>query len=349
MKGKTRSGSVIILIALLITFILYYGIETFYKPRPITAKEYVKLLGIGINVDWMSFNKTNYYYFYWRNKGVNIPVLFREEGFSNVRIRVGVDVINNSKALSELKDIVNDCLKAGIIPIITYTAYDIRNNPTNPQAVKHFINWWVTIARYFKGTSYLLSYDLVIESSGKIKNYPWLLDKIYNETITAIRKIDRYRIIIVTAPANISSPFALKYLKIRWDPYIIAEWHIYAGGPCPKRGENSSGPVYSREYIKEAVEVAINWSKKTDIPIWMGAWRPNCYPKHVERYYPDGAPKGLYTVNQVLPFVKYMTNILCKNHIPFDINADTRFFDIKDLRWYGSQEKILEVILSCKQ
>ncbi len=347
MKEKSK-GTAIIVIAILVSFTIYYAFGTSLGSKPITAKEYVKILGVGINVDWMTFNKTNYYYFYWRNRGVNIPHIFRIRGFDNVRIRVGFDLTKDPNALKELKEIVNDCLKAGIVPVITYTAFDIRNNPTSPDAIKHFIEWWVTVANYFKGTSYLLSYDLVIESSGKIKEYPQILNKIYNETIAAIRKIDKYRIIIVTAPANISSPFSLKELKIRWDPYIIAEWHIYAGGPCSKERKNMTVPFFNKRYIKEATEAAVNWSKNTGIPVWMGAWRPNCYPKRITSYYPDGAPRGYYTVGQILPFVNYMTQVLCKSHIPFDINADIRFFDIENLKWYGSQARILDTIMGCK-
>jgi len=114
--------------------------------KPITARQYEKLLGVGIDVDWMSFARVHSYYFYWRSKGVNIPEYFKKAGFSNVRIRVGADVVNNRTALIQLGEIVNDTLKAGLIPIITYTAPELRNDPTSEKAQEHFVLWWKTVA-----------------------------------------------------------------------------------------------------------------------------------------------------------------------------------------------------------
>jgi len=314
-----------------------------FKPggKPVTAREYVKLMGVGIDVDWLTFSRVRHYYFYWRSRGVNIPALFREKGFSNVRIRVGGDVTSNETLLKMLKEVVQDCLRAGVIPIITYTADDLRNNPTSLKAQEHFVRWWVTVAECFKGAPYALSYDLLIESSGKIKDYPNILNKVYNETIAAIRKIDRYRILIVT-PAHVSSPFYLKYLKVRWDPYMIAEWHIYAGGPTPlKRG----GP-YNETFIREAVEAAVSWSREHGIPTWVGAWRPVRLPKHgIKQHYPDGAPKGIYPMSVDIKFAKVMVEALKSAGIPYDVNADALYFNIKDLKWYPSQEPLLKVIL----
>ena len=196
--------------------------------EPITAQQYEKLLGVGIDVDWMSFARVHRYYFYWRSKGVEVPEYFKKAGFSNVRIRVEADVVNNRSALIQLGEIVNDTLSAGLIPIITYTAPELRNDPTSEKAQEHFVLWWKTVAEYFKGTSYLLSYDLLIESSGPIKSYPNVLNRVYAEAIKEIREIDPYRLVFVT-PARVSSPFYLKYLNVTNDGYTLAEWHIYAG------------------------------------------------------------------------------------------------------------------------
>jgi len=313
---------------------------TVYKP--VTAEEYARMLGVGINVNWINYNKTRSQYFHWRSMGVNIPLIFRQRGFNNVRIRVGSEAAENPQALKQLEEIVDDCLKAGIIPIIAYKAEELRNNPTDPEAIEHFKKWWKTIAEHFKNKPYLLSYDLIIESSGPLKNHPEILNRVYNETIRIIRSIDRYRIIIVT-PANTSKPHALGQLRIKWDPYIMAEFHIYAKGPCPPRRErNETSPHYDTRLIDEAIEEAADWSKKNRIPVWMGAWRPNCYRRG------RGGAKPVYTPSQVLPFVEYMTTRLCRSHIPFDINADTHFFNITSLEWYPQQEKILNTILECK-
>jgi len=296
--------------------------------KPIPAKKYQRLLGVGIDVDWMSFAKVHKYYFYWRSKGVNIPSYFKKEGFSNVRIRISEDVVNNKTALKQLADVVNDCLKAGIIPIISYGAPELRKDPTNKTAQEHFVLWWTTVAKYFRNYSYLLSYDLLIESSGPIKSHPEVLNKVYSKTIKAIRKIDPHRIIIVT-PAKVSSPFYLKYLNVSNDGYIMAEWHIYAGGPkhC----------TYNLSLIKNVIATAKNWSNKTKIPLWFGAWRP---------YWISKKNKTMpCSIKSIENFTKVMSKLLKKNKIPNDINADVLFFNIENLTWIPSRQPILEIVL----
>ena len=295
----------------------------------ITAAQYQKMLGVGINVDWMTFAKVKRYYFYWRSKGVNIPLYFKEEGFSNVRIRVGVDVTKNRTALTQLGEIVNDTLKAGLLPIITYTAPELRGNPTDRLAQEHFVRWWETVAEYFKGYPYLLSYDVLIESSGPIKSHQEVLNEVYSQTIQEIRRIDQYRLVFVTPPYT-SSPFYLSDLHVTNDGYILAEWHIYASGP--------KGCTYSESYIEEAISSALNWSRKTGIPTCFGAWRPNYYSK-------KGKGNGPCPVEVELNFSKAMVSALSKAGIPYDINSDVHFFDITSLAWYRSQEGVLDVIL----
>ncbi|WP_297521102.1 cellulase family glycosylhydrolase [Thermococcus sp.] len=296
---------------------------------PITAVEYQKMLGVGINVDWMTFARVRYYYFYWRSRGVNVPKYFKEEGFSNVRIRVGVDVTKNRTALKQLGEIVNDTLEAGLIPIITYTAPELRENPTSEAAQEHFVEWWKTVAEYFRGYPYVLSYDLLIESSGPVKSHPEVLNEIYSRTMQEIWKIDPYRLVFVTPPYT-SSPFHLNDLNVTNDGYTLAEWHIYASGP--------KGCTYNGSYIEKAIASALNWSRKTGIPTWFGAWRPNYYPK-------NGKGNGPCPLEVELNFSRAMVSALSKAGIPYDINSDVHFFDIASLTWYQSQESVLKVIL----
>jgi len=306
--------------------------------QPIPSWRYVKIMGVGVNVDWLSFGWVERQYFYWRQHGVSIPKLFKERGFDNVRIRVCGDVVSNATLLEMLKEVVNDCLKAGIVPIISYCANELREHPTDPSALHHFVEWWVTVAKAFKGYPYTLSYDLIIETSGPIKSYPEVLNKAYTEVIKAIRSIDRYRIIIVT-PANVSKPWALKYLRIPIDQYIIAEWHVFAGGPCHRN--RFVGMEVCRSVIQQAVNAALNWSKRTGVPTWVGAWRPNCYPK-------KGKGRGPILPEDVaIEFSKLMVSELCSRGIPYDVNADTKFFDYYNLSWYPSQRELLNVVLNC--
>ncbi|WP_457742649.1 glycoside hydrolase family 5 protein [Thermococcus sp.] len=290
----------------------------------ITATRYRKMLGVGIDVDWMTFPKVHHYYFYWRSKGVSIPKYFKEMGFSNVRIRVSQDVVTNRTALVQLGEIVRDCLKAGLIPIITYTAPELRENPTSEETQEHFVLWWKTVAEYFKGTSYLLSYDLLIESSGPIKEHPEVLNRVYAKALKEIREIDPHRLVFVT-PVGTSSPFYLEDLNISNDGFTLAEWHIYAGGPkhC----------TYNESPIRKAISEALNWSRKTGIPTWVGAWRPFWSLKNETNC----------SESLILKFSTFMASSLKEADIPYDINSDVWFFNIENLTW--KNVAILETIL----
>ena len=298
---------------------------------PIPAWEYQGLLGVGVNVDWLKYRWVNRYYFYWRSMGVNIPLFFREKGFTNVRIRVGWDVVGNKTVLSMLRSIVDDCLRAGLIPVIAYTARDLRDNPTSREVQERFVEWWLTVAREFRGYPYTVSYDLIVESSGRLKDHPGILNRLYSRVIAGIRTLDPYRVVIVTPPGR-SSPFRLGELSIANDGYVLAEWHIYAGGP--------RSCTYNKTYIVEAVEAALRWSRATGIPTWMGAWRPNEYPRACGRPCVPLCPRGVE-----LEFSKTMTSVLREAGIPYDVNSDTKFFDIASLKWYGWGEETLEVVL----
>ncbi|ADD09279.1 cellulase family glycosylhydrolase [Candidatus Aciduliprofundum boonei] len=337
-------GVWIILVLLLVVDISMFGvysshsvfsnarIESLNGTEPINATEYQKLMGIGINVDWMTFKKVNTQYFQWREQGVHVPSYFKERGFSNVRIRVNQDLTTNQTAMEQLTDIVNDCLDAGLYPIITNVADDLRDYPTNISVQQHFVKWWETVIDHFKGYSYNLSYDLLIESSHEIKNYPDVLNKVYYEIIHYLRQEDPYRIVFVT-PAGGSKPDYLQDLNVTNNGYILAEWHIYAGGPS----ESGTDCVYSKSYINQTLSTALSWTKETGIPTWQGAWRSNCYP--------NGGTDAECNMSLEINFTKAMVSAYAGANLPYDVNADTKFFDISNLTWYKLQEEALDIIL----
>ena len=170
---------------------------------------------------------------------------------------------------------------------------------------------------------------MLIESSGTIKDHLKVLDRIYSQTIGEIRRIDPHRLIFIT-PAYTSSPFHLNELNVTNDGYTLVEWHIYASGP--------KGCSYNESYIEEATSTAFTWSKRKGIPTWLGAWRPNFYPKGERR---NGRP--LCPMVLQLNFTRAMVSALSRAGIPYDINSDVHFFDIANLTWYESQEKPLRL------
>ncbi len=141
--------------------------------------------------------------------------------------------------------------------------------------------------------------------------------------------MDPYRLIFVT-PAHVSSPFYLQYLNVTSDGYILAEWHIYAGGPKYCK--------YNMSLIERAVGAAVNWSRRTGIPTWVGAWRPYWVPKKEREKY-------VCSTQNTIAFSKAMVSALKGAGIPYDINADEWFFDIANLTWYSPGRDVLRVIL----
>jgi endoglucanase len=93
--------------------------------------------------------------------------------------------------------IVYDCLNAKIVPIITFSASDFRENP-DAQTLQRNVNFWKDVATEFKNYPYVLSYDLIIESSRNISQHDDMLNEFYKSDITDIRKIDKFRILFIT-------------------------------------------------------------------------------------------------------------------------------------------------------
>jgi len=315
--------------------------------------QYVEKLGLGINVNWMAFKRLNYYYFYWRNK-TNICKLFKERGFDSVRIRVNSEVAFNEKKLRELKTIVEDCLKANLTVVISYSASEYLDDPTNLKNQEKFIEFWRIIAKEFKNYPYILSFDLITEPGKKAKKEIGLTTNLMKEAYKEIRKIDKKRVIIIPAP-RASKPESLFYLlNFSFDNYSIVEWHIYAGGPCKEAKKiyyNNASYFFNfnKSYIEESFKIAGKFTNKTGIPTWIGAIRANCYPKNkklLKKFY-DGAPKGFYDDNKIEKFILFFCREAKIYKIPFSLNADNKFFDIENLNWYKSRETFLNKIIRC--
>ncbi len=298
----------------------------------VPAAKYVSLLGVGINVDWLAFKKVYEAYFFWRALGISVPKFFKEKGFDSVRIRTNLDVVAHPELIKRIKEVVEDSLKAGLVPVLAYSGKDVVRDPTSPKAREHFVRWWTEVAEALKDESHLLAYDLLIEPGKELGRHPAILNSLYATVIKIIRKIDPCRIVIV-APAKASSPFMLKYLNVTNDGYVVAEWHIYAGGPC-KRGRIT----FNSTLIREAVNVVTAWSNETGIPTWEGAWRPLC---------PDGRGKILGTPEDYRAFVWNICVALASHHIPFAINADSWFFNINTLEWRSDTAPILNEVFRC--
>ena len=341
---------------LLVLLCLSLGVSAQNNP-PISAVSYQKMLHVGIDVDWAKTIKGRIAAQRAYEQGVNVPALFKARGFDHVRIRIKDDVRDfhrNSQTgkalLEELTILVNQCLDAGITPIIAYQAKDFKDHPDSDAALNNVVNWWKIVANNFKNYPYRVAYDLIIETTGKLKKRDNRLNRVYRETTKAIHAIDPKRIVIIAAN-KISNPFKLKDLEVpQPSDYIMAEWHFYAAGPKrnnPKK-KWTTGTRQEKVLIQEKIDAAVAWSNKTGIPTWVGAWMANNYneKKAKKHTMPDGAPAGgSYSLDEQIAFAKFMSKRLQKAGIPYAVNSDTKYFDRENNRWYGSVERVLDTIL----
>lgn len=106
--------------------------------QPVLPKFYQKKLWIWIDVNWANFKKEAKLY---KNKW---PKDFKAMGFDNVRIR-----FNQNTDLNHLKRVVDDSLKAGLIPVVAFWASEFKSNP-NEITLEKAIQTWIKVAKILK-------------------------------------------------------------------------------------------------------------------------------------------------------------------------------------------------------
>jgi len=315
----------------------------------IAPYSYQKMLKVGMDVDWCKTEQGRFYAKKSHNEGVNVPKLFKQRDLSHVRIRVKDDVLTDPTLLNEIKDMVDDSIKAGIIPIIAYQAGEFKDNPTDDATLNHVVAWWEKVARTFQDYPYVVSYDLVIENTKAVKKHNDRLNLLYEKVTKAIRAIDNHRIVIV-APNKISNPYELDKLLVPTPKdYMMVEWHFYAAGPKKnnRKKQWTIGTNREKKLITDKINYAYNWSQKNDIPTWVGAWMANNYNEiNGDKKFADGAPAGgEYSIKEQKKFAKFMRDSLVAKGIPYAVNSDTKYFNRKTNQWYGSVSEVLDVIL----
>ncbi len=317
--------------------------------RPIASSTYQAMLHQGMDVDWAGTASGRQAAQRSHAAGVNVPRLFQLRGLSHVRIRVKEDVLTDQSLLSEIGNLLDDCLEADLIPIIAYQAEAFRDDPQNDVRLNAVVDWWGEVARRFRSYPYRLAYNVVIEATGELTKHNDRLNLLYRKVAQRIHEIDEKRIIII-APNGVSNPYELDNLVVpEPSDYIMAEWHFYAAGPQkdnPKK-QWTTGTEAEKELILDKIEFAANWSQRHGIPTWVGAWMANDYNainRDNVRY--DGAPGGgAYTVAEQKVFSRFMVKSLCARDIPFAVNSDTLYFNRDTNQWYDSVAEVLDTIV----
>lgn len=247
---------------------------------------------------------------------------FKNAGINHVRIRVKDNV--SQDLFYHLDEQIRACLEAGIIPIIAYQANGFKNSASDEDMDK-VVEWWSAVAEHYKNESYLLSFDMMIECTDALNKQPDKLNELYEKVVTAIRQTNPTHILMMSPRVRSDAQY-LSELKVptQANGYMMAEWHFYASGPSKENERKlwTTGTEKEKNLIRNKIQLALEWQKKTGIPTWVGAWMAGNYN--------DGDD---YSVKEQVIFAHFMVSELKKAGIPFAVNADTHFYDRENKTW----------------
>lgn len=290
--------------------------DTINGIQPILPVQYQKLLGKGMDVDWSKTKKGQ------ETFHKTIVKDFKNAGINHVRIRVKDSV--SQDLFYYLDEQIRACLEAGIIPIIAYQANGFKNSASDEDMDK-VVEWWSAVAEHYKNESYLLSFDMMIECTDALNKQPDKLNELYEKVVTAIRQTNPTRILMMSPRVRSDAQY-LSELKVptQANGYMMAEWHFYASGPSKENERKlwTTGTEKEKNLIRNKIQLALEWQKKTGIPTWVGAWMAGNYN--------DGDD---YSVKEQVIFAHFMVSELKKAGIPFAVNADTHFYDRENKTW----------------
>ncbi len=297
---------------------------------PISPEDYAAALGKGFDVNWVkSASQAGYY-------SVELLQQIKERGFKHIRLRTNLE--SPTEFINISCPIVQDCLDNDMYPIISFGGHMLEENPDSTN-IANFVNWWRTVAQFYKNYSHRVTFDLLIEISGQLADEPETLNDIYEQTVAAIRESNPTRIVFLS-PRKLSNPFYLHELRIpsTANGYLMWEWHFYAGGPSRTNRTKlwTTGTPEERKLITDKVDSALAWVERTGFPSWVGAWMPSNY---------NGGND--YTVPEQTVFASFLTRQLDNANVPFALNAIQQFNNYLDgtIEWKQELRPVLDAVL----
>ena len=90
--------------------------------------------------------------------------------------------------------------------------------------------------------------------------------------------------------------------------------------------------VYKRQVL-DKINLAKEWSSKTGIPTWVGAWMPGNYNDEND-----------YSIEEQVVFAKFVSESLYDAGIPFAVNSDTKFYDSEGNKWIEDMKPVFDCI-----
>eukprot|EP00050_Salpingoeca_kvevrii_P017062 m.61376 g.61376 ORF g.61376 m.61376 type:complete len:422 (-) comp7335_c1_seq1:80-1345(-) len=290
-------------------------------------------MGLGFGTSWF---KTSYYDPDAYSEKFVIDA--KERGLSNMRIRVRADLYGyrtntfDKEALNDMLDdlevVVSDCINHGVVPIISWIHRAAEANASEDDG-DHFVRWWRFVARRFADAPFELAFNLFTElDDGPIRDDPAIYNDWTSRAIAAIRGTggnNKKRVIILASPGKTAKNLNLIDPAIFLeDRYLMAEWHIYASGPNKNNGKKhweGTGSEDERAAARRHINMAIEWSRISGIPTYMGAWMPM------------DNQKGSLEQDEVEAFAKFFATELAQAGIPSSINVNSHYYHEKKGYW----------------
>jgi hypothetical protein len=313
---------------------ILFMVVLMWADRPITPRQYQAMLHTGIDVNWAMWKKEVRFF---SKKTVHD---FKLIGFDHIRIRFRIDYersgLDKEGYYRHIDTIIRLVLQEGMTPILALGAEKFKREP-NEKNLQDAVAIWRMVAQRYRNYSHRLAFDLMIEPAKQIKRYPKILNRYYTKAMHAIRINNPDRIILI-APPKLAQPSTLDQLDIptKDNDYVMVETHFYAAGPSPTNPKKrwTTGTKSEKELVKKHLQTALMWQKKHNIPIWIGAIMTGDY-NHGDHY----------TIAQQVHFATFISSLFKANKIPFAINADQQFYDIKHHRWRSDRLPVLKAIL----
>jgi hypothetical protein len=285
------------------------------NPPALTPQTYSSQLGVGMIVDWAI-----------TERGIREfdPLAVRDfqlRGIGHVRIRVAGEPTH--QRLVHLQKIVEACQQYHIVPIISYQA-------AATESEGKIVAWWANVARYFAQSDPQLGFDILYEPPEKLTHAQ--LNSIYEKAAKAIHKVSPQRVIFI-APHAHSQPDSLKWPEQNRAP-VLVDWHLYPYGPVSTSGKRgwTTGTPGEKAAIRARINSVLRWQQKSGHASWVGGWSVGDNAKDM-------------TDAQQIAFATFVACELQKNHLPYAVNGDQKFYDGEEGAWRPEMQPLLDAIV----
>ena len=330
---KVFSNAVMPLLALLMASAQRLDAKS--KPTPLTDRQTAfkraKTLNNGISVSWLEQT--------WnRNVLSQKPFttsdfkLLKQLGFKSIRLPVAFSYFENAhvpveKVFTHIDEVLKQCKIYGFKLIIDNHYGNLNDNNYATETPKIIALWLTLTKKYIKESPDNVFFELYNEPS-QISPQAWK-DAAFN-IVTAIRKLDRKRTLIVGA-SNYNSIYELSRMERLADENIIYTYHFYEPFMFTHQGAGWVGDQVSTTGIPFPFDA----KKFPPInPQVIGTWGESNY----YQYKKDGNEQSVRDKLQIVKnwSNKYYVPVLCGEYGVYNkyADADSRCRYIKTVRKY---------------